>query len=221
MARFLIGHFAYPTKRDATADVRRILHAAPLDQPLTDRDLSLIAALYAMHPRRAGEPSGFMVALNNYHGTQTRGFQALWPDGRRDAFSYMPCLSPATDAPQLFAAMRAAIMPSQREALRAAYASRALIPCPWPRPDGSKCGRGVPLAAAHVHHKAPKFVDIADAFIALIGEPPAVHSAEFGDDFADAGIKRRFVLFHDAVAQRVVVCAACNALAERADDARG
>jgi len=213
MPRFLIGHFAYPTKRAAETDVRRILHDAPLDVPLEGRNASLIAALYAMHPRRSGEPVSFHVGLNNYYSTPTRGFQAVSGDGSRTSFSYIPCLSPALDQPSLLAAMRAAIIPSQREAMRAAYANRALINCALRIADG--CSQAVPLAAAHVHHKAPKFIDIAEHFVSLVGLPEVINSTGFGDDFADPISKRRWVLFHDAVAQRVVVCAACNAADER------
>jgi len=210
MTRMTIGHFVYRSKREALAEIRRILHGSVLDEKLIERDASIIKCLYAMHPRRQGEPVAFCVGTNNYHGSLTRGFHAIMADGSIDRWSYLPCLSAVADQPSVTRAMRGAIMLSQREALRAAYASRGVISC--------KCGKGVLLADAQVHHLAPKFRDIANAFIGLIGAPEVQHSDDLGDEFADLKLKQRWVLFHDAVAQRVVVCAACNAKDERSDD---
>jgi hypothetical protein len=205
--RFILGIRSFKSKEDARAEVRRVLHGAEIDQPLVGADLTLVASLYARHPRRSGSPDRFCVGINDYHGSKTRGFHAFYDDGRKETFSYLPCLSPQTDAPNLLNSMRAAIMPSQREALRNAYAGRVMLGC-------SFCGVGLELESAHVHHMAPKFRDIADAFVALVGVPPVI-TAELGDDFADPKIKRRWVLFHDAVAQRTVLCADCNAKDER------
>jgi hypothetical protein len=211
MAKFLIGHFEFPTKYAAKAEVRRILHGVALDEKLQGREASLVRCLYAKHPRSKGEPVAFCVGTNNYHGALTRGFHAVMADGTRLQWSYVPCLSARADEPSLLRAMRAAIMLSQREALRAAYVGRALIRC------NGNCGRSVPLAEAHVHHLSPKFIDIADHFVSLIGMPAVQHSDDLGDEFAEIDLKKRWIMFHDSVAQRVVVCAKCNAEAETRD----
>ena len=208
MPAFHIGRHPFKTKQAATLRVRQILHAAALNEPLTGAEGDLIASLYSLHPRREGEPTHFQVGLNDYHGSLTRGFHAILPDGGIVRWSYLPCLSPQTDAPSVTRAARAALALSQREALRAAYQGRAIIPCHF-------CRAGVTLEKAHVHHMPPKFRDILDAFISLIGLPEIV-TAALGDDFLHPSLKRRWILFHDSVAQRVVLCAECNIKDERA-----
>jgi hypothetical protein len=210
MARFLLGYVAFATKAAATAEVRRILRLTPLEVPLTDRDAGLITALYARHPRGRGVPVSFHVGTNSYYGSLSRGFQAVFADGSRHSFSYLPCLSPQIGQPNVLAVMRGAVMPSQRLALQQAYQGRAQIRC------ALGCGAMLDLAAARVHHKWPKFRDIADAFLSLVGAPELISAEDsLSDRFADPRLEDRWVRFHDAVAQRVVVCAACNAADER------
>jgi hypothetical protein len=206
-----LGTVVFRTKREATAEVRRILHSAPIEVAFADRDLTLIAALFDRHPRRPpGEVVKFCVGINNYRGALTRGFQAHFADGEVSRFSYIPCLSPTADSPSLVKVMRAAIMLSQRVKLREYYRGRPFMPC-------HECKADVEISVAHVHHTDPKFQDIADHFVSLIGVPGVVSGAidELGDEFADMAIKACWIAFHDAVAQRVVVCAACNWAAER------
>jgi hypothetical protein len=212
MSRYFLGHRAFKTKDAARVEIRRILHAAEIDRPLIDGEASLIAALYAQHPRRSGTPDAICVGINDYHGTKTRGFHAIYAD-RREAFSYIPCLNPGVDDPNLLKALRASLMLSQREAMRAAYHGRAFLKCGLSLPN--VCRGPVPLASAHVHHLPPKFRDIADAFVGLVGLPSVV-TGDIGDDFSEPETKHRWVRFHDAVAQRVIVCAPCNAADERA-----
>ncbi len=209
MATLTLGLRSFRSKDAARAEIRRILHSREIDRELTDTDDTLIRALYNQHPRKDGSPRAFCVGINRYHGADTRGFQALYDDGSRKPWSYIPCLTPENDAPNLLSAMRAAIIPSQRDALRNAYQSRDIIRC-------YHCKSDVEKPAAHVHHLPPKFRDIASAFIGLVGIP-VVRTAALGDDFADQGLKQRWVAFHDAVAQRVVLCADCNRKDERED----
>jgi hypothetical protein len=207
MARISIGEREFKSKDAAAQEIRRILHSSPVDEPLTGGELALISALFARHPRKEETPVGFCVGTNSFNGARTIGFHGIREDGSRIVWSYKPCLSPQSDNPHLFRTMRAAIMLSQREALHAAYQRRAIIPC-------HHCQAGVTREVAEVHHLPPKFRDIADAFVALIGVPEIVN-ADIGDDFRDPGTKRRWIMFHDAVAQRVVLCRACNEADEK------
>lgn len=205
-----IGARTFKTKDAAKKEIRRILWDATLDAPLEGDKLQLITDLYNLHPRKEGEPIAFCVGENDFHGARTRGFHGLCADGSRIRFSYLPCLTPSADKPDLIRAMRAAIIPSQNEALKNAYRGRAFFPC-------HHCQKPVTRELAHVHHMYPKFRDISDAFVALVGAPPVV-PALLGDEFADPRIMQRWIAFHDAVCQRVVLCAPCNAADERKAD---
>ena len=213
MAEIKIGSQSFKTKQAAAREIRRILHGAELNTDLIDAEANLIAALYARHPRpRLNQvPKGFHVAINNFHGSLSRGFHAIFADGSFDAFSYRPCLTPEVATPSVLQVMRAAIIASQREVLRSVY---------WRiRPSLAKCWRCkdfVPIEAAHVHHLHPKFIDIADHFISLIGFP-RIEKGKIGAVFVDNVMLNRWQRFHESVAQRVVTCAKCNAEAERDD----
>jgi len=206
-----IGTRKFKTKDAAAREVRRILNSAELHIPLTGDDLNLISSLYELHPRRRQDvkPESFCVGINSFHGTLTRGFHAIFPDGTRDQFSYRTCLTPTTAAPSLIGALRAAIMASQRQALHDYYRGRPVLAC-W------RCKQPTPIETAHVHHLYPKFRDIADHFVSLIGLPK-VEAEVIGDAIADNVIQSRWQHFHDSVAQRVVSCPKCNAQAERED----
>lgn len=210
MSGFSVGEISFKTKKAATLDIRRILHSAAIDAPLEGDSLALIAALYETHPRREGSPVTFCVGTNNYHGALTRGFHAIHADGSRTRWSYIPCLNPAADEPSLLKVLRAAIIPSQREILRIYYHGKAFRPC-------SHCTKPVQREDANVHHLQPKFRDISDAFIGLIGMPQVRTGDDLGDDFVEPGFRQRWVQFHDAVAQRIILCPACNAADEKND----
>lgn len=210
MALTVIGTCTFKTKDAARAEIRRILHSSPIGAALTESDLTFVRALYEMHPRKKGAPVAFCVGINCFHGSNTRGFHAIHPDGARTPWSYLPCLSPETDAPNLVKALRAAIMDSQRTALRKNYGERATRPC-------HACKQPVARKNAHVHHLPPKFRDIMNAFLGLVGSPEIV-TAPLGDALADDRIAARWVAFHDSVAQRVVLCAGCNAEDERSHE---
>lgn len=209
LTAFTIGTFWFKTIAAAKLEVRRILHAATIDQPLDGDNLRLIAALYDRHPRREGSLAGFCVGTNRYHGAITRGFQAIMADGSHIPWSYGPCFNPAVDEPSLMKVLRASIMFSQNEALKKYYAGAIFYPC-------RHCKKPLQRQDAHIHHLFPKFRDIADAFIGLIGLPHVRTSDNLGDEFSEPELRRRWVQFHEAVAQRAVLCASCNAADERA-----
>jgi len=209
MGAFSIGPLWFKTKKAAMAEVRRVLHSATIDAPLTADDLQLISTLYELHPRREGNPVIFRVGINKYHGAQTRGFHAVHADGSHTAFSYIPCLNPTADEPSVLKVLRASIIPSQREILRRYYGNVVFRPC-------STCKTPVQYQHAHVHHINPKFRDIADTFIGLIGMPQVRTSDQLGDEFCEPELRHRWIKFHDSVAQRVILCARCNA-----DDEKG
>lgn len=214
MPPFTIGIRTFPRKADALAEVRRILHYWQIDELIRGDDFVLLRCLFDMHPRRSEAAkrgvTGFMVRLNDFHGTLSRGFHVVHYDGSTSGFSYRPCMNPDSDEPSVFAAMRAAIMLGQRRIMMEQFAGRDAMPCPT-------CRRPITRRDAHVHHLPPhRFRDIAKAYIAIHGEPQVVHSASsFGDSFSDLSRQHHWVEFHDARANRLVVCAACNFAAER------
>lgn len=212
MTQLTLGPVSFKTKQAATIDIRRILHSAVLGEYLSGRDLAIVSALYERHPRRNGTPQAFCVGINDYHGSLSRGFQAIFADGSRKPFSYIPCLSPTLDAPSIVKVMRAAIMLAQREALHSHFQGKVFVRCALS--CSPSCIANVQLHEAHVHHLHPKFRDIADHFISLVGIPE-IQTGRLGDDFVDVRMRRRWITFHESVAQRVVVCPACNAEDER------
>lgn len=205
--QWTIGTHSFASKRDAMIAVRKVLNTAELDQHLAGDDADLIAAIYAMHPRKTTQPvAAFCVSTNNFRGALSRGFQAITTDDKIP-WSYLPSFNPDLAEPSLIKVMRDATMLLQREALHLAYAGRAIVPC-------SNCRAGLTIANANVHHLHPKFRDIAEAFIALVGIP-AIQTNRIGDDFCDEKIKQRWLLFHESVANRAILCRACNAADER------
>ena len=213
MARFPLGVRTFRTKGDAISEVRRVLNAVPLETMIRGDDGVLVRDLFALHPGAAqkarGGVIGFMVRLNCYLGCTTRGFHVVHNDGSSTDFSYQPCFNARLAEPSVFAAMRAAIMLSQRQVMMQAFLRGEVARCPG-------CGGEMRRQGAHVHHVPPnRFRDLAQAFIAEHGMPAVMPSAHFGDDFADAADRLRWIEFHDARARRVVVCAPCNYAAER------
>jgi hypothetical protein len=208
-----IGRFFFSKRKDAEAEVRRILHSATFDVPLAGAERDMIAGLFDLHPHVAEVKQrqgilGFTVKQNDYHGALTRGFHALHARGTTP-FSYMTCFDPRRATPNALSAMRAAIMLGQRTIMVRAFGGRETVEC-------TLCHAPTGRPRAHVHHMPPwKFAAIAAAFLAE-GTPQFVGSIYIGDSFADLADHHRWLAFHDARAVRVVVCAGCNAAAERA-----
>lgn len=212
MPPFSAGTFQFPTKGDAQAFVREILNSAPLDEILKGDRAVFIRELFALHPRAAekaeGGIIGFMVRENDFNGARTRGFHVVHDDGSTTPFSYAPCLNPNKPELSCIAAMRAAIMLSQRRVMLGYFGLKDRASC-------HACGKLVERQHAHVHHVPPKrFRDIAASFIAARGEPKTIKGV-LGVSFASLQLQSEWVTYHDARASRVVVCAPCNFAAER------
>lgn len=207
--RFAIGTKSFPTKGAAAEEIRRILHAAELDQPLRGADAVLIRDLFELHPRGAEKVAlgvdGVVVKLNRRDGATARGFHVIHPDGTTTGFSYKPCLTPSSDKPSALAAMRGTILLSQRRVRVAAFlrSGRALCAHCQIWIDGT--------ARGEVHHEPlHTFGALAAEWLRLNGEPEIVHSADWGDDFKSAAAKQSWIAFHDARARRVVICQPCH-----------
>lgn len=207
MAAFTIGVRRFLTKKAALTEVRRVLNAVPIEERLRGDDHVLIAALYAMHPRAHEKAergcAGFMVRINNLEGALTRGFHIIHDDGWTTPFSYAPCMSAKADDPSLVVAARQAIIPSQREVLRAAFGIRDTYPC-------AGCGTELSRAQVHVHHTTPRFRDILERFVADHGQPKVINAEGLGDAFANPAVRQLWIAYHDRRAVRVIFCAPCN-----------
>lgn len=202
----------FKTKKDAIAEIRRILHLTPLGDRIEGADLDLLTALFQRHPGAAKECAhkgivlGFIVQEHSYHGAITRGFYALHLRSTTP-FSYQTCLNPELHTPDHLKVMRATIMTGQHRAKLEFFRFRDTAACP-------RCMKQMAFYDAHVHHLPPKFRDIASAYIAAFGEPKC-ESATLGDQFCDAAERERWQQFHDERAKLEVICAACNHADER------
>jgi len=175
--------------------------------------------LFGMHPKAAeksrGGVIGFMVRINDLHGTLSRGFHVVHDDRTTTPFSYAPCLNPKKPALGHTAAMRAAIMLSQRAVLIGYFRGREEAPC-------QHCSQLVARAMAHVHHVPPnRFRDLVFSWVAENGEPE-IQKAAIGVEFVSPAVRARWLAYHDAHAVRRIVCPPCNYAAERdQNDAHG
>jgi hypothetical protein len=210
---FTIGTFKFRTKKAAITELRDVLNFRYRPgECLTSVDHDLIEALFQMHPERdikaAKGVEGFTVEWNEKDGyARTRGFHVLHPDGSTTDFSFYVCLNNNFVRTTFEEAARAAIMPSQR-----------LLRDTWEAAGGrncTRCGKAISGSRAHVHHEQPyRFRDLLKIWREKHGEPAVIANPDFGADFADQSVKRRFVEWHDSIAVRTVLCAACNLAAE-------
>lgn len=208
--RFAIGIRTFARKADAEAEVRRILNETPLGT-LRGSDAVLIADLFKLHPDAAEKArdgvAGFVVQINSNEGVTARGFAVLHPSGATTRFSYRACLRPSEAVPCHLAAMRAAILLSQRAFRTRAFLAKA--PC-------AHCQTAIGQnERAEVHHEPPgTFRALADAWVKLHGVPQVVSAAGWGDDFKSPDAKRSWVEFHDRHSRRSLLCMPCHYAAE-------
>jgi hypothetical protein len=214
-----LGQHLFPTKDAARQAVRAILHSAPLETPLPPDHAAVICAILEWHHEKDQKLAygcrGFFVRVNPPAlKPEDRGFWIITerPPPGAVPFSYIRCFAgpdPAHSAEwrQLNEAARQAIIPSQ-----AAFKLRNLIPdTPCPR-----CGEALAGNHAQVDHLPPKFRDILREFCESLPQLPLRDEPTYGYRFADPRDEQAFIAFHDARAVREVVCARCNAAAERA-----
>lgn len=161
----LVGRFRFDSRKDAEAEIRRILHEAPLDVPLAGDERDLIEALIGLHPEAADKIGvgiqSVHVAVIDYG---SRGFWVTRTDGSMCDVSYRKALTgaPANLRQQIHAALRMAVREDVNEFRRQWFAAAGDNPiCPL---TGQRLTLG---PSSHVDHIDPQFADIADEFIAL------------------------------------------------------
>ncbi len=166
----IIGSFEFPTKKEATARIRDILHGAPLSEPLVGDDLALISALVTGHPDAAEKIGTGIRSINVRiieHGS--RGFWITRTDGSVIDFSYRVCLDNALAGhrPRVLDALRRGIEDQVKEHRRRYFATTTGPRCPLTdqplRPD-----------QAHVDHEHPTFAELAAIFIIAAGGDPGL-----------------------------------------------
>lgn len=166
----IIGPFEFPTKKEATTQIRDILHTAPLREPLAGDDLALISALVTCHPDAEEKIGAGIQSINVRiieHGS--RGFWITRTDGTVIDFSYRVCLnnSLAGHRPRVLDALRRGIDDQINDHRRHFFATTTEPRCPLTdqplRPD-----------QAHVDHEHPTFAELAATFIAAVGDPATI-----------------------------------------------
>lgn len=168
MAAIEIGAYAFPTKRAAQSEIRRILHDTPLGQRLVGAEAELITALVGLHHKadeKIGSGIGWIEVRQIEYGA--KGFWIIRTDGSVDDFSYRTALNGAgSHRSECLRAMRFAIRDQVTEFRRSAFNEGPRI-CPL---------TGQPLyndPTTHVDH-ITEFSSIADVFAAVLGGYPVI-----------------------------------------------
>lgn len=209
-----LGPLSFATKKAAVERIRAVLRGNREGVPLDGDDLAIAMALFDMHPQYAekaeGGVVGFCVKVNRDHGyAPTRGLHVIHDDGTTIDFSFYVSLDHSRVLPTIQTAARHALLGSQRAFKEQAFSGGVAL-C-------DACSAPLAWSTAQIHHEPPlRFRDILRLWQEQNKEPEIVSRPRFGDDFADAAERTRFVEFHDAIAKRTLVCAACNYAAERA-----
>ncbi len=205
---FNIGPYRYLSKKAAAEAVQAILHGATLYVPLTGDKLSVVQALFEMHPEsdvksEKGEV-GQAVKINIRDQTSARGFHVLHHDGSSTRWSYRVALDGKLRLPTATGAMRAAISDSQKQRMNQVFWTEEVVRCPV-------CGTHMRACDADVDHVAPRtFKAVAAAFIAQHGAPEVKAADDLGSEFVDLNVKAHWIIFHDLESIRQVLCQRCH-----------
>lgn len=209
MAKFTLGNTTYPRKKDAVAEVRRILHAALINAPLAGDDLAIIRAVLEMHPSFPEKTAKGIGALTVRQvefrpGIIQRCFFILHTDGTATDFSFLVALGMAPSGPTLAAAARHAVYPGMHSFKMQHFGTADTAPC-------AISGEPIPFKDAHVDHAPPwQFAKIVQAFAQEHGVPEVVDQDGVRIVFANDQDAERFVAFHDERASLRVVSAKIN-----------
>lgn len=209
MAKFALGEVTYPRKKDAVAEVRRILYAALINAPIFGQDFDTVYAVLQRHPSFIEKTLKGVDALTVREvefrpGIIQRCFFIVHPDGSATDFSFLVALGMAPSGPTLAAAARHAVYPGMHAFKMRHFGTADTAPC-------SISGEPVSFKDAHVDHAPPwQFSKIVEAFAKEHGVPEVVDQDGVRIVFADEQDAQRFVSFHDERAALRVVSAKIN-----------
>lgn len=209
MKERVIGAFAFPTKKAAECEIRRILHENPLDTPLSGGDAELIESLLGVHPDAAAKIGAGVERIEVRRiDYGSRGFWVTRVDGTQCDFSYRTALNGVGNhKAEVRRAMRQAIRSQVDEFRRVAFTDgQGSITCPL-------TGQAMALGPwAHVDHIVD-FAVIADVFAEQIGgydQVPIGKSSEHPGSALTEPCLSLWRQFHQSVAQLRVVHASAN-----------
>jgi len=218
MAEYVINGEHFKTKKALESRVKSVLHNSPLNTRLNESDTKLLYWLLERHPfakTKMGPGVAYMeVRENSIY--RTRSFWIVRVDGTGTDFSYREALRPSTPEAKFRLACRSAVAPYIAETKANFWVGRSSAICPL-------TGLNMSFEDSHVHHTgAYDFSSIMEAFINQEGID--VNTVEFigerdnviGDYFKDQELERRFVDFHNSLAELQVVSKEGNQSAARA-----
>jgi len=196
-------------REERLARCRAILYGSAFGQPLAGADHDFLAALLALHPdapRKCGAGVEHFEVRANPRFPGQRTFWLVRRDGSETDWSFMRCLDGTAPVRGLVQqALRAEVVDQVVE-----FKQRGLA-------AGERCAlTGVPLDdSCHVDHDAPRFEELADAFVARHGgyERMAITASEdglIGRRLTDAVLTSEWRVFHAARARLRLVTAHAN-----------
>ena len=209
MPAFPLGARVYARKKDAVADVRRILHGSFVGVPLGGADSEIIRSVLDLHPgvaeKTAKGVAGIVVREVEYRpGIIQRCFFIQHPDGSETDFSFLVALGMAPSGPTMAAAARHAVAPLMHQFKMSRFGSAGAINC-------EISGERISWDDAHVDHAAPwPFSRIVSEFARQCGVP-AIHDEDgLRTVFTLQADAERFVTFHNDIAVLQVICRRLN-----------
>ena len=194
--------------------IRGILYAYPIGGRLNTADRNFLYALVDMHHPDGDLKIGVGVARMEVRQNRTyrnnREFWIVRTDGTETDFSFMECLRPSTPLSKFKNACRVAVALDVAAVKADFWRGRESAVCPL-------TGSAMTFADSHVHHAGPfDFAAIVQSFIAQDGievssvQLTGIADGEIGDRFNDPELERRFVAYHNNLAQLQVVSAFGN-----------
>lgn len=179
-----LGPKTFATKKDATAEIRRILWKYEPLQRLDDEDFEVVRALLNRHPWAETKIGAGVVAIRVNHwgtGRYMRCFETIRRDNTVMDFSYLKCLAAHPDAVHRDDVRRAfrRMIQVQIDAFRDAL------------PEMSECAiTGVPLhrSEGDIVHKDPPFERLVHDWVELMGLTYAQINNELFDHSDTPGV---------------------------------
>jgi len=207
MARYVLGDHEFPSKKAATAEIRRILNGSTPGVPLAGDDAALVSLLLTAgkHPEAAAKiGSGIAELIVGETSIGTRCFWIRRVDGTTVDFSYRACLDGAPSArAEVSAALRAEV--SDQIAAHREEAGEFVM-C-------GLCGTDLVTADGEVDHVDPLFSQMVTRFLDIVGSPESLEIEcpdAWSRRLADRGLAQVWQLYHLHTASLRVVCPDCN-----------
>lgn len=206
MPKFNMSGKTYPSKGMTRAEIKRILNAWPIGQPITGADLQiLLDGPIKRHPHAAEKIGGGVarveVRLNITPGNSSRGFWIIRHDNSEIDFgAYMMFESKETlDKLSLNDATRRAVYEDVMRCKNLHFNGKDFARC-------SITGRTIHWTEAHVHHDgAWPFSRILTDWLATLVEKPQLIDRGLYSELARQQAQN-FRTFHNERAKLVVIC---------------